>query len=484
MHVHQSLFRGSDNAFFSADDPDHLSDIAKGFIAGQLKHMREICSLLNQYVNSFKRLVPGYEAPVYISWAHRNRTALIRVPLYVQGKESTVRAELRNPDPAANPYLAFAVMLAAGLDGIEKEYELPPSVEPNIYKMNAEEREAHGLGDAAQQPLRGDQGDAARASSCAAPSATTSSSASSPTSSTSGTSTASRSPTGRWQVLREALRGRASRERCRGGRRTGARPCNAPRGELHLTPEEIAWTRSSLISAAGSAARSRPAGGSGAVFGLSGGIDSAVVAALAKLAFPHHTLGVVMPCHSDPQDAEDGALVAHHFGVPFATVDLAPVYDLLLEQLAARCTDLPASRLADRQPQAAPAHDHAVRVRQPARLPRARHRQPQRARRRLLHQVRRRRRRPAAARQPRQERGARARARASACRQRIIDKPPSAGLWADQTDEAEMGLTYEELDAYLLTGAASPAVKARVDAMNAASEHKRALPRIAPKPGA
>ena len=86
--------------------------------------------MLNQYVNSYKRLVPGYEAPVYISWAHRNRTALIRVPLYVQGKESTVRAELRNPDPAANPYLAFAVMLAAGLEGIEKGYELPPASSP------------------------------------------------------------------------------------------------------------------------------------------------------------------------------------------------------------------------------------------------------------------------------------------------------------------------------------------------------------------
>jgi glutamine synthetase len=146
MHVHQSLFRGADNAFFSADDPDHLSEIAKGFIAGQLKHMREFTSILNQYVNSYKRLVPGYEAPVYISWAHRNRTALIRVPLYIEGKESTVRAEVRNPDPAANPYLAFAVMLAAGLEGIEQEYELPPSVEPNIYKMNAEQRETIGLG--------------------------------------------------------------------------------------------------------------------------------------------------------------------------------------------------------------------------------------------------------------------------------------------------------------------------------------------------
>ncbi len=103
MHVHQSLFRGDSNAMFSETDPDHLSDIAKGFIAGQLKHMREFTSILNQYVNSYKRLVPGYEAPVYISWAHRNRTALIRVPLYVQGKESTVRAETAQPGPGGEP---------------------------------------------------------------------------------------------------------------------------------------------------------------------------------------------------------------------------------------------------------------------------------------------------------------------------------------------------------------------------------------------
>jgi glutamine synthetase len=145
MHVHQSLFRGDHNAMFDADDPSHMSEIAKGFIAGQLKHMPEITSVLNQYVNSYKRLVPGYEAPVYISWAHRNRTALIRVPLYIQGRESSVRAELRNPDPAANPYLAFAVMLAAGLEGIEQDYELPPSIEPNIYKMTPTERETIGL---------------------------------------------------------------------------------------------------------------------------------------------------------------------------------------------------------------------------------------------------------------------------------------------------------------------------------------------------
>ena len=145
MHVHQSLFREKTNAFFSEDDPDHLSDIAKGFIAGQLRHMREFTSVLNQYVNSYKRLVPGYEAPVYISWAHRNRTALIRVPLYVQGKESTVRAELRNPDPAANPYLAFAVMLSAGLEGIEKGYELPAEMTTNLYRLSEEERIEQGV---------------------------------------------------------------------------------------------------------------------------------------------------------------------------------------------------------------------------------------------------------------------------------------------------------------------------------------------------
>jgi len=224
-------------------------------------------------------------------------------------------------------------------------------------------------------------------------------------------------------------------------------------------------------------------GGHGAVFGLSGGIDSAVVAALAKQAFPHHTLGIVMPCHSDPRDAEDGALVAHHFGVPSATVDLGPVYDLLLEQLAGSSSDLPESRpaTANLKPRLRMTTLYA-----------------------FANQL-----------------GYRVLGTGNRCEiavgyftkfgdggadllplgslvkgevcdlarelgvpARVIDKPPSAGLWADQTDEAEMGLTYEELDAYLLTGAASPAVKAKADAMNAASEHKRALPRIAPKPGA
>ncbi len=139
MHLHQSLKSGNKNSFFDPSDKYHLSETAKQFIAGQLTHAREICALTAQWVNSYKRLVAGYEAPVYISWAQRNRTTLIRVPHYHPGKEEAIRAELRCPDGACNPYLAFSVMLAAGLEGIEKKYKLPKPVEPNIYKMkNAE----------------------------------------------------------------------------------------------------------------------------------------------------------------------------------------------------------------------------------------------------------------------------------------------------------------------------------------------------------
>lgn len=145
MHVHQSLFKGKTNAFFDAKDKHNLSTVAKQFIAGQLKHAREICALTAQWVNSYKRLVAGYEAPVYISWAQRNRTALLRVPLYRPENEKATRAELRSPDPACNPYLAFAVMLAAGLEGIEKKYKMPGPVEPNIYEMEMEERKRRGL---------------------------------------------------------------------------------------------------------------------------------------------------------------------------------------------------------------------------------------------------------------------------------------------------------------------------------------------------
>ncbi len=145
MHVHQSLFKGSSNAFFDGSSPDHLSATAKSYIAGILHHAPEIISVLAQWVNSYKRLVPGYEAPVYIAWSQRNRSALIRVPLYKPGKEKATRMELRCPDPAANPYLAFSVMLAAGLKGIQEGYEVPPAMEDNLYHLSAQEREARGI---------------------------------------------------------------------------------------------------------------------------------------------------------------------------------------------------------------------------------------------------------------------------------------------------------------------------------------------------
>jgi glutamine synthetase len=147
MHVHQSLFREDRNAFYdeSAKDELKLSDEAKHYIAGILKHAREICAVTNQWVNSYKRLVPGYEAPVYISWARRNRSALVRVPMYKPGKEKATRIEVRFPDPSSNPYLAFAVMLAAGLKGIEKKYELPNPIEEDIYHFDAEKRKKHNI---------------------------------------------------------------------------------------------------------------------------------------------------------------------------------------------------------------------------------------------------------------------------------------------------------------------------------------------------
>lgn len=231
------------------------------------------------------------------------------------------------------------------------------------------------------------------------------------------------------------------------------------------------------------AAEVKAADGAGAVFGLSGGIDSAVVAALARRAFPHHTLGVIMPCHSDPLDAEDAVIVAHHFDVPACTVDLAPVYDVLLESLVEHCTDLRASRLAtaNLKPRLRMTTLYSFANQLNYRVLGTGNRSEL-----------------AVGYFTKYGDGAadflplgdlvksevRDLARYLGVPVRIMDKPPSAGLWADQTDEAEMGLTYEELDAYLLTSEASPAVKAKVDALNAASEHKRALPRIAPKPGA
>jgi NAD+ synthase len=231
------------------------------------------------------------------------------------------------------------------------------------------------------------------------------------------------------------------------------------------------------------AAEVAEAGGAGVVYGLSGGIDSAVVAALAKRAFPHHTLGVIMPCHSDPTDAEDAHVVAHHFDIPATTVDLAPVYDLLLQTLSASSSDLPENRIAtaNLKPRLRMTTLYAFANELDYRVLGTGNRSE-----------------IAVGYFTKYGDGGadflplgglvkgevRDLARHLGVPERIVAKPPSAGLWADQTDEAEMGLSYEELDAYLLTSEASPAVKAKVDAMNAASEHKRALPRIAPKPGA
>lgn len=147
MHVHQSLFKGTKNAFHDPADKYHLSEIAKHYIAGLMRHAPEIAAVTNQWVNSYKRLVPGYEAPVYVSWARRNRSAMIRVPMYKPGKETATRIEFRSPDPACNPYLAFSVMLGAGMDGIEKKMELQDPIEEDIYEMNPAERRAHGITD-------------------------------------------------------------------------------------------------------------------------------------------------------------------------------------------------------------------------------------------------------------------------------------------------------------------------------------------------
>src|SRR4051795_4642415 len=145
MHTHQSLFKGGRNAFFDGDDKWHLSDAGKAFIAGQLKPAREISAVFAQWVNSYKRLVPGYEAPVYVAWSQRNRSALIRIPLYKPGAEQATRAEIRCPDPACNPYLTFAALLHAGLEGIEKGYELPEPMETNLYHLTAEQRRERGI---------------------------------------------------------------------------------------------------------------------------------------------------------------------------------------------------------------------------------------------------------------------------------------------------------------------------------------------------
>jgi len=140
LHIHQSLFRGQTNAFYDSHDPTYLSPTAKAYVAGLLKHIREITSICNQWVNSYKRLVPGYEAPVYVSWGRKNRSALIRIPIYKPGKEKASRIELRSPDPACNHYLALTVILAAGFEGIKQNLTIPPAIEEDIYRMEEKER--------------------------------------------------------------------------------------------------------------------------------------------------------------------------------------------------------------------------------------------------------------------------------------------------------------------------------------------------------
>ncbi len=136
MHVHQSLWKEEKNLFYDPDDPYHLSPMARHYTAGIMTHAREICAVLSQWTNSYKRLIEGYEAPVYVAWGQRNRSAYIRVPEYQPGKEGATRIELRSPDPSCNLYLAFAAMISAGLKGIRKEYPLSPPVEENIYAMS------------------------------------------------------------------------------------------------------------------------------------------------------------------------------------------------------------------------------------------------------------------------------------------------------------------------------------------------------------
>jgi glutamine synthetase len=145
MHTHQSLFTKDGNAFFDPTKPDHLSDICRYYIAGLLKYAPEFCAVTNPLVNSYKRLVPGYEAPTYVTWAQANRSAMVRVPLYKPGKEAATRLELRSPDPSCNPYLAFACMLGAGLKGIEEKLELMPESTNDIFEMTQAELDAAGI---------------------------------------------------------------------------------------------------------------------------------------------------------------------------------------------------------------------------------------------------------------------------------------------------------------------------------------------------
>ncbi len=145
MHTHLSLFEGDNNAFFDASAEYHLSKTGRAFIAGLLTHAAEITAVTNQWVNSYKRLAGGGEAPSYVCWGHNNRSALVRVPMYKPTKSNSTRVELRSIDSAANPYLAFAVMLAAGMKGIEESYELPAGAEDDVWSLTEPERRAMGI---------------------------------------------------------------------------------------------------------------------------------------------------------------------------------------------------------------------------------------------------------------------------------------------------------------------------------------------------
>ena len=146
MHLHLSLFKDEQNAFHDADDPYNLSETAKQFMAGLLRHAAEITAITNQTVNSYKRLVPGFEAPVHISWARNNRSGLIRVPIQKRNSEQSTRIEYRSPDPACNPYLAFSVILAAGLRGVKEGYELPQEADANLFEIGDDMLEKLGIG--------------------------------------------------------------------------------------------------------------------------------------------------------------------------------------------------------------------------------------------------------------------------------------------------------------------------------------------------
>jgi glutamine synthetase len=146
MHIHLSLFQGDENAFYDPDDSYNLSPIAKHFIAGLLRHAAEITAITNQTVNSYKRLVPGFEAPVHVSWARNNRSGLIRVPVPKKGNPLATRIEYRSPDPATNPYLAFSLILAAGLRGIDEGYELPAEADANLFESSDADLANAGIG--------------------------------------------------------------------------------------------------------------------------------------------------------------------------------------------------------------------------------------------------------------------------------------------------------------------------------------------------